>query len=710
MTEADAKRARGEKRPDPPQPTTGGRGRRYDGSAAVGPSRPLAVAPGIEMHGEPAQAKLEATGQPPRAQPFSGYGVPIAQAPTQQQPPPPPGQPGQQPIPIQQLGVPQPQPVSQAMSPSARPLRAPVQVFSFPEQQQQQQQRRDREAAAQSQQRVPLPQKSGAGQVPELRDQRPLAAAQSMQSPRPDPMLDRQHRERERERDRERELARQAERQSLRMNTEAEQRHYEQQQYGHRHQSSIGRSDPLALSRPVAPEASRSAAGQAYPLSMHQQQAPPHSARGPGEHASAAQSPPLGPSGRAMPSLQQRPPLGQTQDYGHAPPRSSTPASVSGRPSEPRKTSSIMSLLNDDPPPASKRLSEVSNAPSRPSATPPPPPQAMGRPPPPGQAPPAQMRRDTEPQYGSYGRSSVGASGMPSLKPTYGGSPNPSPLAAPPPAERDPYYRGHPAYQPGHQSGNSSPQSSHRYPPPAQQAQAQYQTQGGYAQGYPASQAPHAGSPPPPYSGHGAAPRARELGPGGRDAGWAQQPPGGAAAGGWPQQAGKPSSQGPPPPPQQSWAPHPSSTPKPSTPSQTWGPAPPPQHVGMRDERGGPVYGSTPQPPQHAMQSRYPPPGSRQPEPPGPPPPPSSSGYPRYASAAPGPGSGPRRDPREQTRSYTPGGYDARGPPPPPPPGGGYAVPDPRDMQMRDGRDPREVMGRGLRPHEYERHPDQYRR
>ena len=124
VQEADAKRVRGEKRPDPPQPTTGGRGRRYD-NPAVGPSRPLAVAPGMDLQGEPSQVKMEVPPQQVRSQPFSSYGVPIAQAPVQQ----PLAQPGQQPIAMQQHGG--PQPVSQAMSPGSRPLRAPMQPFGF---------------------------------------------------------------------------------------------------------------------------------------------------------------------------------------------------------------------------------------------------------------------------------------------------------------------------------------------------------------------------------------------------------------------------------------------------------------------------------------------------------------------------------------------------------------------------------------------------
>jgi hypothetical protein len=110
------------------------------------------------------------------------------------------------------------------------------------------------------------------------------------------------------------------------------------------------------------------------------------------------------------------------------------------------------------------------------------------------------------------------------------------------------------------------------------------------------------------------------------------------------------------------------------------------------------------------MQGRYPPPG-RGPEPV----PPPSQAYPRYAST---PGPAPPRDPRDMPgQSYTPvGGYDNRGPPPPG--GPGYPGHEAQNVQMRDARDPRDPrdgrdprdMMRGLRPHEYDRHPDQYRR
>jgi hypothetical protein len=173
-------------------------------------------------------------------------------------------------------------------------------------------------------------------------------------------------------------------------------------------------------------------------------------------------------------------------------------------------------------------------------------------------------------------------------------------------------------------------------------------------------------------------PRGREPPPpppSGRDAGWpagAHQQPGG-----W-QGPHPKTTQGPPPP-------------------QSWSPAPqtqPPHHLSMRDDRG---YGSQP------MQGRYMPPSSRPPESAT-----QAAPYGRYSSTPVQP-----RDPREPPgRSYTPVGYDARGPPPPPP-GPAYGAPDPRDLgrDPRDPRDPRDIMGRGgLRPQEYDRHQDRYGR
>ncbi|KAM5355661.1 hypothetical protein ACJ41O_002307 [Fusarium nematophilum] len=720
VQDADRKRSRGEKLPDPPQPSTGGRGRRYDNSAAA--SRPLAVAPGIDLHNEASQAKMEAAAQPPRGQPFANYGVPIAQAPVQQplvQPP------QQQPLAMQQH--PGAQPVTQAMSPSTRPLRAPVRQFGFPE--------REREPG----QRVPLPQKAPSGPPVAEPRERPLAAAQPLPPVRNDPVMehnaqvDRQkadfqmREQQERERERERAMARQSERQTLRVKQEPEATpqplHYEP--FGHRQQGSLG-GQPLARPpRETSRPPSYAPPVQQQQQQQQQQQPPSQPVRNLLSEQPQVRSPQMDtPTSRPVSSLQQRPSSGSLQEqFGSTTPQASTPvpAAAPHRPPEPRKGGlNIMSLLNDDPPPP-KRINDVAGTPVRPSPTPPP--QAMAGRTLPGPAPPSQMRREPEP-YSPFGRApSGGPSAMPSLKPTYADSAQPQHMggsrasigvSVESAAERD-YYRQHP-YQSATQSSTNSPQSAHRYPPPGPPGQVQYQ-----GQGYPTSfgaagQPPHAGSPgAAQYSLHPSSSRSREVPQHGREASWpppAHQPPpsGHSQPTGWPSQPPPNTSQ---PPPQQSWpTQHPAS--KPQTPAPNWVASQPPPgqpHHMMRDDgRGGPYYGSAGAgmpPQQHQMQGHYPPPGSRGPEPVLPP----AQAYPRYAST---PGPAPPRDPREiPGRSYTPVGYDARGQPPPA--GPGYPGPDPRDMQMRDARDPRDPrdprdLMRGLRPHEDYRHPDQYRR
>ncbi|MDA4131800.1 MAG: hypothetical protein OK454_01565, partial [Thaumarchaeota archaeon] len=115
--DADAKRVRGEKLPQPPVPSQGPR-KRYD----TGPSihRPLAAVESLDEAGT-----MKSESQVPQ-QPFTGrfqVPIPIAQAP---------GPPQQ----TQAVPVPPPasQTVTQAMSPNARPLRAPpVAPFGYPE-------------------------------------------------------------------------------------------------------------------------------------------------------------------------------------------------------------------------------------------------------------------------------------------------------------------------------------------------------------------------------------------------------------------------------------------------------------------------------------------------------------------------------------------------------------------------------------------------
>ncbi|KAG5750838.1 hypothetical protein H9Q72_007645 [Fusarium xylarioides] len=706
VQEADRKRAIGDKLPDPPQPSTGGRGRRYDSSAAA--SRPLAVAPGIDLHGETSQPKMEPSVQPPRGQPFGIYGSPIAQAPITQQPL---VQPQQQPMPIGQHST--TKPVTQTMSPGSRPLRAPVRQFGFPDGERERD--RDREQSV----RVPLPQKASSrppGSEP--REQRPLAAAQPLQPARSETMIEhnaqmeRQKMEIQRLEQEQLEMARHSERR-VKQEPEVTPQPHRYEPFGHRQQGSLG-GQPLA--RP--PQELGRPPSYAPPL---QQQAPVQPVRNLMGEQTPVRSPQMStPSSRPMSALQHRPSSGSMHEqYGSVTPQAGTPVqppAAAPRAAEPRKGGlNIMSLLNDDPPPQPKRVSDVTSTPTRPSPTPPP--QAMGRTLP-GPAPPSQMRRGEAESYSPYGR---GTPVMPSLKPTYADSPQPQHMGSSrasigvsleAAAERD-YYRQNP-YQPSSHSRTNSPQSGHRYAPPGPP---QYQNQG-YPTSYAATGQPaHAGSPGGQYALHPSASRAREVPQGGREASWPspQQPPSSMQQPpGWASQQ-PPNAQ--PPPQQQQQQPwptqHPSS--KPQTPAPSWAPSqppsqPPPQqahHMSMRDDGRNSYFASGPgmPPQQHQMQGRYPPTVSRGPESVPPPQP-----YSRYAST---PGPGP---PREiPGRSYTPiSSYDSRGPPQPPPGAPVYPGHDPRDPRgdpRVDPRDPRDMMRGGLRPHEYERPPpDHYRR
>lgn len=114
--DAGQKRARGEKLPPPPTMTQGPRNKRYDAPATL--HRPLAAAEApddvpAKLEGHPSQA----------AQPFSRFQVPV---PIAQAPPAATAQPGAQPLQAQQA-----QPATQAMSPTARPLRAPLPAHGY---------------------------------------------------------------------------------------------------------------------------------------------------------------------------------------------------------------------------------------------------------------------------------------------------------------------------------------------------------------------------------------------------------------------------------------------------------------------------------------------------------------------------------------------------------------------------------------------------
>ncbi|KAG9257450.1 myb-like DNA-binding domain-containing protein [Emericellopsis atlantica] len=755
VREADSQRMRGEKRPDPPIPSTSGRGRRYDG---YGNSRPIAAAPGggIELAPEGVGHPLDG-GQPQQVRTqFGAYSVPIAQAPASHQ--------QQQPQPLAP-GVPksmsmQPQPnVSQAMSPNGGPtLRDPSQYnLADREREIERERERHREREMErAQQRVPLPGKS----VGPMDTARRGLPGQPLHSSRVEVMPERsqqmdmlhhqqQHRERERERERELErerereeqrevMARQADRRGVPVKAEPDMSQRAPldpySRMGHQHRPEPPRHDPLSLSR-HAQEPPRHGPPPAYSSATHSAP-PPH--RGLlGEQSSARSPPPMGhangpPTSRPMSALQHRHSSSSAPDvYGQPPPQASTPvpAAAAARAPEPRK-STIMSLLNDDndAPTPSKRVSDLAG--SGKSSTPPP--QGVGRSPAASQ-PPQHMRRDSGP-YSPFGRPpSTSAPGMPSLKPTYSGPPSQPSRSAlsmsvdPPQTERD-YFRQQQGYHPS--SANESPQPT----PPQYGASGRgqgppgYPTSFGGSSGGGVSQAPTASSPPPQYPMH-AISHSRDMGHGAREQ-WqhqGNQPP--PQHGGWGREPPK-SSQ--PPHQAHAWAGHPGpGTPKASSSSGMWPAPPPPQqqlqqqqqqppqaHPGMRDERGPHMYGSQQQqqqqqapPPQHQMQGRYGPPPNRGPDHvPSP-----AQAYARYAST-PGPGPGPGPPPRDTRdmpgRSYTPVSYDGRGHPPPQGYQGDMQMRDPREQPPAQSRDPRDMMGRGLRPppSEYDRHPENYGR
>ncbi|KZL79948.1 myb-like dna-binding domain-containing protein [Colletotrichum incanum] len=866
--EADGKRSRGEKLPDPPPPTVGGR-KKYDSTPASS-HRPLASAPATpappvttEPPSDAPATKVETPVQQPGNPPFGRFTMPITPAPPpqpqqqqqqQQQQPlaqappppptatqaPPPQAPQQTPVPVQQQH-PATQPVvTQSGSPIVRPLRAPPQqAFGFQE--------RERETT-QPPQPVRISQKPSATPATEPVQQRPLAAAQPIQPAQPEPQIDRQQAERQQQMERQaierqqmerqqlerqrmeqqqmerqqierqqierqqierqqierqqierqqmerQQLERQAierqqiERQQLerqqmerqqaerqqmerqqmeRQKMEAQQskehlrptertrlkqepemtpphHHYEPFSYGQQPVRNVPppRSEPAAVSRQPA-EPSRSTATpvpQSYGQPMPQ----------PGGRLLGDPQPPVSTPPGQRPIAAQRPMPTHMDSYGTPPQQPQPPPNPTSRPSaSERKTSNIMSLLNDDPPsaaaaaaptppPQPKRLNDMAQL--KPSPTPPP--QSMSRGPAPPPAPTPLRPEREPPQAYPYGRNAPSASTMPPLKPTYTASPQAQHMSAPRSAiasphdaaaavERD-YYR---QYQ---SQATNSPQIAQPYPPQSQPPRDAYQPQTGYP-GYGAPTA-HAGSPPPQYAVHQSASRREPPPPQSREPAWPPGPQGHAMGQPQPpqqQSSWPPASHGPPPkqpqqaPPPQNWAsPHMSAQKAPpassAVPQQSWASGPPQQqqqqqhqqhqqppphhHMSMRDDRGASMYGQIPPQHQHAMQGRYPP-VSRAPEPM---PPQAQQAYPpRYAST-PAP-----RDPRDQMppRSYTPVGYDTRGPPPGPYP------PDPREMQMRemsrdprDPRDPREIqqqemLQRQLRPHDgYGRQSDRYGR
>ncbi|KAI0539338.1 hypothetical protein GGR58DRAFT_464693 [Xylaria digitata] len=702
VKEADDRKHRGEKRPPPPVLTTSVK-KRYDTSS----NRPLAAADAV-MEDVPTPK----TEHPPTSQSMSGrFNVPIA---AQPQPPPvvpsPFTQTTQAPplVPshlIPQVGSqPLSQPTTQTMSPSSRPLRAPL---PFPD--------REREAFPQQTTRTPL--------VSKPPHPAPSSVSEpSARHPLPGSLLDPQAERQKPEPKPSKEPARQQERQQMRVKQEPD---LPQHDFYGVPPAAIrapppSRAETMPLSsRPVEVSRGPAQAPQApYAVLQHQP--------GRGFMNEPTPSSPVPP--RSMPTLS-RPLSGTsgTEPY-NTPPAQRTPPSVAPAPPRPPKTSNLMALLNDDPPaPPPKRVAEVPAIPK--SSSTPPPHANLSRPPPPP-PPPSHVRRDssiveTQPYGYQRGPPPPPPSSMPSLKP-YTASPQAPSLSAPRhmplegAVERD-YYGGRPRPYPP--TAASSPQNTPHYQPPSQPPQVQYQSQTSYPYGAPIQpQAPNASSPPPQYAPHQAISRSHESSSSGRETGWVTQNPGHPLQQQhqqqqppqqqqqhqqqhqpvWSSHPPQPPKSTQPQPTQSAWAAQHASAPKPPPPSSSvppqpsWVNAPPPPRghdpMALRD-----IYPSSRmQPP---LQVSYPP-SSRAAEPP---PPQGPAGYPRYATPAPG------RDPRDPgpPRSYTPVNYD-----------GGYQPrgQDLREAQLREQQQQQSsILQQQLRPqqdrHIYDRPPpDRYGR
>ncbi|KAI0182015.1 hypothetical protein GGR52DRAFT_64332 [Hypoxylon sp. FL1284] len=718
VREAEASKARGEKRPAPPAPSSGAK-KRYESSS----NRPLAAAD-VTMEEAPASKPEHAPTQPTTGR----FNVPIAAQPqpTLLQSP---FGPTAQPTLVQGHAATPPgsqsiaQPVAQTMSP--RPMRAP---FPFAD--------RERELSAQ-QARTPLGQKPAQPAPPPASE--PPMGRHPLPTSLVEPQLERPRAELKTPKEQPRHQERQ---QQLRVKQEPDLIHHQYEPFTTPAQPSRmapSRQESVPLSRP--PEPPRAVAPAPTPAPALAPQA---------QFANILQQPSRSLLSESNPSSPARPrPLsnlsrptsgasGGTEPFS-APPPQLTPPAVAPPPTRPpeRKTSSLMALLNDDPPPPPKRITEVPVAIK--SSSTPPVQTNLSRPPPPP-PPPSHIRRESggvaDARGYGYGRNPPPApSAMPPLKP-YSASPQAQPLNAPrhmplETAAEQEYYSSRPrSYASAHQQpAAGSPQTAHHYPPPNQPAQMQYQPQAAYPYGAQV-QPPNAASPPPQYGGHPVA-RGHEH-QSSRDGGWPgthqghplqqqhQQHPQHPQH--QPQQQQPPPP--PPPPPQQqpSWASHPPQPPKSTQPPPTqsaWAaqhaptPKPPPPSSSVPPQ---PSWASAPPPPRGhdpmALRDVYPPhrmqaplqqyaPASRAPEPP---PPQAPAAYPRYAST-PGPG----RDPRDPgpPRSYTPvGAYDSRGYPPPP-------SQDPREVQMREQQQ-HSILQQQLRPdnrHLYDRPPpDRYGR
>ncbi|KAI0843302.1 hypothetical protein F5Y06DRAFT_254612 [Hypoxylon sp. FL0890] len=696
VEEADARKARGEKRPAPPAPSSGVK-KRYETSS----NRPLAAADAV-MEDSPT-TKLEHT--QPAQPPTSRFNVPIAAQPqpTLMQSP---FVPTTQPPLVQSHGATPPgsqpltQPVTQTMSP--RPMRAP---FAFGE--------REREVPPQQPSgRVPL------GQKPAPTGPPPASEAPMSRHPLPTSLMEPQS-ERPKA---EPKAPKEQPRQQLRVKQEPDLIHHQYDHFVPQAQTArmSSRSEGVPLSRPPEPPRAVAPAPQvpvqgSFATILQQQHG----------RGLLSESNPSSPARSRPVSTLSRPASGASgiAEPFSAPPAQHTPPAVAPPPPRPaeRKTSNLMALLNDEPPPPPpKRVAEVPAA-AKPSSTPPPQ-SNLSRPPPPP-PPPSHIRRDpVAPEAQNYyGRNPPPPpSSMPPLKPYTSASPQAQPLNAPrhmqidATAERD-YYGGRPRSFPSpHQPpAAGSPQSTHHYPPPNQPSQMSYQPQTSYPYGAQV-QPPNVASPPPQYGGHSAS-RGHEPQPS-RDVGW----PG--AHQGHPLQQQHPQPQ-PPPQQQPTWSSHPPQppkstqppptqsawaaqqpTPKPPPPSSSvppqpsWASAPPPRGhdpMALRDVRD--VY------PPHRMQpplQQYAP-ASRAPEPP----PQAPAAYPRYANT-PVPG----RDPRDPgpPRSYTPvNAYDSRAYPAP-------SAQDMREAQLREQQQ-QSILQQQLRPQDrhnlYDRPPpDRYGR
>ncbi|KAK0613629.1 hypothetical protein B0T14DRAFT_402024, partial [Immersiella caudata] len=595
-TEADAKKARGEKRPPPPTPSTGPR-KRYD-------------VPPTHRNLQPAEPEDAPKTEPTSSQPFARFQVPIAQAAPVSHT----LAPAQAPLPIstpitspgpstQPLPLSGP-PVPQAISPT-HPLRPAAPTPPFPYQEKE---REPVPAPPPITQAPPQPVRMSqkpppSPAVPPVPESVPRPAgwtadAEHHHSLQPQPRENRELRDvRERQVRPEispREPLRPSvERAPVRPKQEPEAVHHADAYQAFPPQRAVQpRGEPIPLAR--QPEPPRTVAPAPQPFA---QPVPPQQVRSvmgesmPAHPAHPQQAPNVE---RPMTAIQR--PLATTMPEQYVPspisaqptPTTLAPPPVAPRQAEPRKTSSLMALLNDDPPApaAPKRVADVSSG-IKTSSTPPP----QVRPPQPPTSAPTPQRREAEYPYGRPPQSAI-----PPLKPYHTQSPQPQQMSAPrsampmdpsgPAADRDYYGRQHP-FQSQHQaSASNSPQShqAHHYSQSAQHpqhapqhapqqhpqsAQLAYQSQQQY-QGYPAQQA-HAASPTPQYASHPSMSGRREP-QSSRDP-WPQtQQPSAATL----QQQQQQQQQQPPPPPPPQQQQHPQQPPHQQHSQTAW----PPQHQG----------------------------------------------------------------------------------------------------------------------------------